>query len=79
MPIRRRRENNHKFGQILMTRLHNIYGNDVAVGCRNIAAVETDEDEKAFWLELADEWEKRHPPAENREVEKIAALHLLRG
>jgi len=56
-----------------MTRLRNAYGNDVAVGCRNIAAVETDDDERAFWLELADEWERLHPPAENREVEKIVA------
>jgi hypothetical protein len=59
MPIRARRERGHKFGEILIGRLRNIYGDDVAVGCRNIAATETDEDEKAFWLDLADELERR--------------------
>jgi hypothetical protein len=58
----RRREPNRKFGEILMTRLRDTYGDDVAAGCRNIAALETDEDEKAFWLELAEEWERRYSP-----------------
>lgn len=59
MPIRARRERDHKFGEILISRLRNTYGDNVAVGCRNIAASETDEDEKAFWLDLADELERR--------------------
>jgi hypothetical protein len=53
------------------------YGNNVTVGCRNIAAVETDEDEQTFWLELADKWERRHPPADNREVEKSVCWAVL--
>ncbi|HEU0175198.1 MAG TPA: hypothetical protein VFV58_13135 [Blastocatellia bacterium] len=59
MPIRGRREGHHKLGEILISRLRNTYGDNVAVGCRSIAAIEIDEDEKAFWLDLADELERR--------------------
>lgn len=59
MPIRGSRERDHRFGEILISRLRNTYGDNVAVGCRNIAEMESDEDEKAFWLDLADEMERR--------------------
>jgi hypothetical protein len=55
MPIRR----DHGFGQRLLSLLHNTYGDKLAAGCRNIAALECDEDEQAFWLDLAEQWEKR--------------------
>ena len=38
--------------------LRTTYGEDFALGCRQIAALESDDGEKAFWLELADDWEK---------------------
>lgn len=66
MPIRRCRERDRRFGEILINRLHNTYGDTVADGCRNIAALETDEDERAFWLDLADELERRQKAAQPR-------------
>jgi hypothetical protein len=63
MPIHGRRERDRKFGEILISRLRNTYGDNIALGCRNIAALETDEDEKAFWLDLADELERRQKAA----------------
>lgn len=47
-----------KYGDALVGLLRTTYGEDFALGCRQIAALESDDDEKAFWLGLADEWEK---------------------
>lgn len=47
-----------KYGNALVRLLRTTYGEDVALGCRQIAALESDDDEKAFWLGLADDWEK---------------------
>lgn len=43
---------------MLLGVLRTTYGEDVALGCRQIAALESDDDEKSFWLGLADDWEK---------------------
>jgi hypothetical protein len=42
------------------------YGEDFALGCRQIAATESDDNEKAFWLGLADDWEKWESTREHR-------------
>jgi hypothetical protein len=47
-----------KCGAALIGLLRTTYGDDFALGCRQIAALESDDDEKAFWLGLADDWEK---------------------
>lgn len=59
MPARRGYKTDHGFRQISSSRLRHAYGDNIAAGCRNMAELETDEDEKTFWLKLADEWERR--------------------
>jgi hypothetical protein len=36
--------------------------------CRQIAAAESDEDEKAYWMQRADEWEKQAMEIEKRQA-----------
>jgi hypothetical protein len=55
---RRHAQVGRKYGDALVGVLRTTYGEDFALGCRQIAAQESDDDERAFWLGLADEWEK---------------------